>query len=187
MNYKDKYIKYKSKYLQLQNIKKSNNILKAGATIASASTIIPFQKPKSVPIQNQGIYSTCWAHAYARSFVRTFQVLDIITDDKIEQWYELFYAILLQKKNCQEGGNFSEMIYLFNYLKDNINTIFTITKENIKCVKNVCSVEEKKIPILQFDSREQEDEIKKNLQFLFDNKLIFLYLYFLKNIHKKHI
>ena len=85
----------------------------------------PPTKPKSVPTQDQGQYGTCWAHAYARSFVRTFQVLDIITDDKVENWYYLFFAILLRgSRTCDRGDNFNEMINLFNIVKDNIKEIF---------------------------------------------------------------
>ena len=175
MNYKDKYIKYKSKYLLLQN--------QIGGTkessIASAATFLP-TKPKSVLTQDQGQNSTCWAHGYARSFVRTLQILCIVTDDKVEQWYELFYAILIQRTNCDEGGYFNNMVYLFNYLKDdiinNINTIFTITKEKIKCVSYECSLENKDIKILQLTEIEIT-EIKQKLKFVFDNKLIFLAIY----------
>jgi hypothetical protein len=178
MNYKDKYIKYKSKYLQLHNIKNYNN-LKAGAStesVVSIASTLPSTKPKSVPTQYQGKNSTCWAHAYARSFVRTFQVLDIITDDKVEQWYNLFYAILLQDETCKRGHNFSKMVYLFNYLEKNIDNIFTITKEKIRCVETVCSVEEKDTSILEFNRNEQ-NKITEKLRFVFENKLIFLAIY----------
>ena len=205
MNYKDKYIKYKSKYLQLQNqvggsnelfikpeesIKSANSLptTKPEESIASiASTLPPTKpeesiaftllptKPKSVPTQDQGEYDTCWAHAYARSFVRTFQVLDIITNDKVLQWYDLFYTILLENKTCEQGGNFNDMVYLFNYLKNNIDHIFTIIRNNIKCVTYYCY--NKDIPILQFFTKEKEEEIKTNLRFLFENELIFLAIY----------
>jgi hypothetical protein len=184
MNYKDKYIKYKSKYLQLQNQAAGSKVASVAsvesvasvASVASATTLPP-RKPKSVPTQDQGQNSTCWAHGYARSFVRTFQVLDIITDDKVEQWYDLFFAILLKGKTCDKGQYFIEMVYLFNFLKNNIDEIFRITKENIKCVTFYCSEQEKNTPILQFDREEQKNEIKKNLQFLFVNELIFLAKY----------
>ena len=166
MNYKDKYIKYKSKYLQLVKYK---YIFNGGASFESI-------KPKSVPTQDQGDFGTCWAHAYARSSVRTFQILCIIDDDKVEQWYELFYTILLQRKTCEEGGNFSNMVYLFDYLKDNIDNIFKITKKEIKCVDYKCSPAEKDVLILQF-TEEQKEQIKYDLKFLFDNNLIFLAKY----------
>jgi hypothetical protein len=170
MNYKDKYIKYKNKYLQNQ-VGGSKE-----ASVASVASTLPPTKPKSVPTQDQGNNGTCWAHSYARSFVRTFQILDIITDNKVEEWYDLFYAILLQGKTCDKGDGFNKMVYLFNFLKNNIDEIFRITKENIKCVNKKCSQEEKNIPILEFDTKEEE-EIKRNLRFLFDNELIFLAIY----------
>jgi len=226
MNYQKKYIKYKNKYLQLQNIINSNN-LKGGAASSiddpkkcsypecdlDASKTCPLCKsafycsskhqisdwknhkpfclanrikpsssssaassvddskeevgaassiddpkeddptePTSMPSQNQE-GNTCWAHAHTRSVVRTFQVLNIITDDKVEQWYALFYAILLQDKTCEEGGGFSDMIRLYNYLKDNIDSIINKIFGN---------------PLT-----EDQIKIKENLKFLFDNELIF--------------
>ena len=169
MNYKDKYIKYKSKYLQLVKYK---YIFNGGAS----DSLIVSTKPKSVLTKNQGDSRTCWAHAYARSSVRTLQISCIIDDDKVEQWYELFYTILLQRKTCEEGGNFSNMVYLFDYLKDNIDNIFKITKKEIKCVDYKCSPAEKDVLILQF-TEEQKEQIKYDLKFLFDNNLIFLAKY----------
>ena len=166
MNYQDKYIKYKNKYLQLQKIK----------LVGGSTNILP-KKPKSVATQNQGKNGTCLAHSISRTFVRTFQILGIIKEKYRQKFYDLFYTILLENKTCNEGGYFDDMVYLFNYLDKNINNIFTITKNKTKCVSFICVPGEENIPILKFDTELEIIDFKKDLKFLFDNNLIYLRIY----------
>ena len=125
---------------------------------SAASSVDDLTEPTSMPSQTQK-GETCWAHACARSFVRTFQVLNIITDtdDKIQQWYELFYSILLKDRTCDSGGNFSDMIRLYNYLKNNIDRIIDQIFDN---------------PLT-----EDQIKIKENLKLLFENEIIFPAIY----------
>ena len=166
MSYYNKYQKYKNKYLELKSIQLSGNL------------DINSKKPlniSSVKIQDQGSFGTCWVHAISRMFVRTFQILDIIKPQYKEQYYELFYTILLKKKDCNEGGRFEDIVYLFNYLKNHNGQLVTIKKKNIKCINDKCTLDNDQT-ILQLNLEEQI-QLKNDLQYLFTNKLIFLAKY----------
>ncbi len=52
---------------------------------------------KSVTIKNQLYYNTCWAHSISRTFVRTLQILGVIKAEYNEQFYLVFFFLLLKK------------------------------------------------------------------------------------------
>jgi hypothetical protein len=168
MSYYNKYLKYKNKYLKLKNY--------VGGSL-DTNLINPIKplKISSVKTQNQDLFSTCWAHSISRMFIRTFQILDIIKAPYINQYYELFYTILLKKKSCDDFGNFKDVLYLFNYLKNHSKQLFSIKKKNTKCINNKC-LSSNDQPILQLNLVDQQNFIN-DLKYLFDNKLIFLARY----------
>jgi hypothetical protein len=134
---------------------------------------------KSVSIKNQKENQTCWAHAYSRTFIRTLQILDVIKSDYIEEFYILFYTILLNNKNndCIQTGNFNDMLYLFNYLKNNYQEeIFKISKNKVSCFDEICIIDDNPILNIPIEIKQQ---IIEDLKYLFDNNLLYLseYIY----------
>ncbi len=141
---------------------------------------------KSVTIKSQGNYATCWAHSYSRTFVRTLQILGVIPAEYNEKFYLLFFTILTLNGDCNKGGKFSNMYYLFSYLKKNyFFGIFKIKNKNLDCFNNICSVPYNDI-ILQLP-----EDIKKKIiddfSYLFGNDLLFLAIYkYNININEKN-
>ncbi len=90
---------------------------------------------KSVTIKNQLYYNTCWAHSISRTFVRTLQILGVIKAEYNEQFYLVFFVMLLQNYKCSEPGlTFEKIFYLFDKLKDEFkNKIFEYSYFNVKC------------------------------------------------------
>ena len=121
--------------------------------------IKPTIKPtiiKSVPIQDQGEYGTCYAHACSRNFVRTLQILSIIKSKYNEQFYLLFLYHLIETRDCEKGGSYKDLLNLLNYLKQNYNDyIFTVkSPKKVKCInQTVCNSNQKYILNLNDDDK----------------------------------
>ena len=151
-------------------------------------------KPKeiiSAVIKDQGDYGTCWAHSIARNFVRTFQILGIIKTDYIEDFYYLFYKILIINRDCNKGYDYTVMFELYNYLKENFcENIFTINWIGFNCGDNYIN-EELKLRDLNFDKVDgiqltdpilkkiNDNEFDKrqlisDFDYLFNNDLLFI-------------
>ncbi len=106
---------------------------------------------KSAKIKDQDNFGTCFAYAGARNFVRTLQILSVIEADFVEQFFAVFYAILTSNKDCNKGGTYYDLIYLYNYLQNNYSSgLFDITWANIRCVGEICLISQtdKTKPIL---------------------------------------
>uniref|UniRef100_A0A6C0HZB6 Uncharacterized protein n=1 Tax=viral metagenome TaxID=1070528 RepID=A0A6C0HZB6_9ZZZZ len=83
----------------------------------------------SVPAQIQDT-NTCFAHAVSRSFVRLFQLLEVIPNKQevIFKFYKLFVFILIEKYGCELGAGQDETaFYLLNYLKGELTKIEQLT------------------------------------------------------------
>lgn len=133
------------------------------------------QSVKSIKIKNQKKFGTCWAHGISRTFVRTLQILGVILSEYSEDFYLLFYSILVEHKDCNKGGKFEDMVYLFNYLKDNYKTtIFDIKNSQVNCFNETCSVNDNSILNLPESIKTQ---FISNLEYLFVNNLLFLAKY----------
>jgi ankyrin repeat protein len=83
---------------------------------------------KSVPIYKQQ-NGDCFAHAVARNFVRTLQILGIIKSQYNNQFYDLFYSIIIKKFKCDGGFDYEASKYLLHYLRNNILQIFNINED----------------------------------------------------------
>jgi hypothetical protein len=152
-----------------------NGIEYSGTWINNVQQKIP--TITSVKIKNQEDFSTCWAHAISRTFVRTLQILGVCKSEYVEEFYLLFFTILVEHKDCDEGGEFQDMIYLFNYIKNNYETkIFDIKKSDIICNYEICSPEDKNKPILNLPEFLRNEFIGK-LKYLFDEDILFLAIY----------
>ena len=145
----------------------------------------------SITIKNQGIYGTCWAHSIARNFVRTLQILGVIKTQYKEDFYYLFYKILLENHDCYIGYDYTVMFELFNYLKENYyENIFMINWIGFKCGDSQIN-EELKIRKLNFDKSGEpqladpilkkinnhasdKEQIINDFEYLFSNNLLFI-------------
>lgn len=140
---------------------------------------------KSIGIKNQQLHGTCWAHSISRNFVRTFQIMDIIKSQYAEQFYTLFFTILTTKKSCNSGGSYLMMHYLLEYLRNNYNEIFTISKSDMICGYDTCEISKDETPILMMTSEDKESLIA-DLKYLFDNNLLYIFISRYKIDKTKH-
>ena len=130
---------------------------------------------RSVPIQTQ-LYGDCWAHAICRNFVRTLQVLDVIKSKYNKQFYDLFYSVLTENKDCYEGGNMSDLFILFDFLKLNYKVIFDIASNKSECFKGYCSDAEEYKFLENMDPDHKIEFIDKMAD-LFDRDILFIGAY----------
>ena len=131
---------------------------------------------KSVKIKNQYDFSTCWAHAISRNFVRTFQILGVIKSEYIEDFYDLFYVILTENVDCHIGENTDKMFYLLDYLKKNYKkNIFDINYGRSLCNLEYLKVQRLSKKILENIKPDDKCTFIKDLDYLFSNdKLLFI-------------
>ena len=127
---------------------------------------------RSVPIQKQ-LYGDCWAHAICRNFIRTLQVLDVIKSKYNKQFYDLFYSVLTENKDCNKGGNVSDLFILFDFLKLNYKVIFDISSNKSECFKGYCSDAEEYTFFKNMDSDDKNDFINKMAD-LFNRDILFV-------------
>ena len=129
----------------------------------------------SVKIKHQGYYNTCWAHAISRNFVRTFQILDVIKSVYIEQFYALFYTILLKNKNCNDGETHTMMFVLLDFILINYNLeLFNVTYEERKCSYDSCDEQIMYGNILKNMTQIDQNDFIRSLDYLVSNKLLFI-------------
>lgn len=139
-------------------------------------TNITSSKPdelKSVPIKKQK-FDDCWAHSVSRNFVRTFQILDIIKSQYIEQFYDLFFTILTQYKDCKTGFDQKALFYLLDYLKENYKSnIFVIKYSAGSCNQEYCDPTMLDNIILTLTPEDKEEFIG-DLDYLFEDDRLFI-------------
>ena len=132
-------------------------------------------KPKeliSATIKDQK-YGDCWAHSFARNFLRTLQILDVIKSDYVEQFYNLFFTILTTNKDCNAGSSYLELITLFDYLKKNYkDNIFLVKLNQSNCIEKYCFPETQE-NILNMNLVDKTIFIA-DLDYLFNNDLLFI-------------
>lgn len=94
------------------------------------------QSIKSVKIKSQGFYGTRAFHSCARNFVRTFQILNIFDNNYVEQFYLIFFIILVKfNNNCNGADILNNCVYLLNYLKYNYqDEIYKFKYSDIECL-----------------------------------------------------
>lgn len=135
---------------------------------------------KSVSIKNQRDYSTCYAHAITRNFVRTLQILGIIKAEYNERFYLLFLYIITEKihLDCQSGGgnwtySFDLLECIHTYISN--NTLFTIKIPNkLKCYDNTCIGGPFFLSEIQLD---EQQRIKDDFKLVYQNLHIAKYIY----------
>jgi hypothetical protein len=130
---------------------------------------------KSVKVKQQ-LAGDCWAHTGARNFVRTFQILDIIKSEYIDNFYDLFYEILTTDKDCEGGASYNELYKLLNYLDKKREDIFNVRYKS-KCIEAYCKLEDLGEIILKNINEEDKIKIIDDLNYLFDNNLLFVSVY----------
>jgi len=126
----------------------------------------------SIKIKKQK-FADCWAHGISRNFVRTLQILGVIKSKYIEDFYNLFYIILTENKDCNSGGIGSiEIINLFNYLKNTpFKELFFIKPDISKCYKGYCEITDS---LFLNMSNEDKEQFIKDMEYLFKNNILFI-------------
>ena len=97
----------------------------------------------SVTIKRQQ-YGDCFAHAIARHFVRFFQLFEAFASKYNEDFYYLFYFIIIQKFGCDGAPILDSFKYLLDFLNKNLNKIFEIedidTDTDAICTGTKCEI-----------------------------------------------
>lgn len=96
---------------------------------------------KSVSIKKQ-LNGDCFAHAIARNFVRTLQMLGAFTSKHNEYFYKLFYTIIVNKFGCTGLIIIlTALTYLLEYLYNNLESLF----ETDMCIGDICNMYDREI------------------------------------------
>ena len=134
---------------------------------------------KSVKIQSQ-IFGDCWAHAASRNFVRTLQVLGVIKAKYNQDFYDLFYSVLVQKIGCDEGGDVHNLFILYDFLKSSYrDDIFLIRSDMCKSFEKYCNVAAESYIFLKDMIPEDREQFIRDMEYLFINDILFVgnYIY----------
>ena len=93
---------------------------------------------KSVPVKYQE-NDDCFIHAVCRNIIRTLQMLGAFTSSYNDQFYHFFYAIIVNQYSCDGGYTILAMIYLLEYLYQEIENDEIINKFSIPlCIGETC-------------------------------------------------
>ena len=134
---------------------------------------------KSVKIQSQ-IFGDCWAHAASRNFVRTLQVLGVIKAKYNQDFYDLFYSVLVKEIGCYEGGDVHYLFILYDFLKSSYKDEIFLIKSNIcEAFTEYCSAASEGYIFLEKMTIVDREQFIHDMEYLFNNNILFIgkYIY----------